>query len=200
MKQCSTCKAMKDKACFAFSSYSKSGLRSQCKQCEKEYRDTHKEQHTAWVEANIDTIREKRKAYKSANALKLKSKNKEYRERNKEQRYTYNTKWNSDNRLHKQDYDKKYKQINKGTINNINAKRRATKLERTPMWVTDVGYQYIKALYKLADLQTKLTGEKWHVDHQIPLLGKLVSGLHVPMNMRIIKASDNLKKGNRYGI
>jgi hypothetical protein len=52
--------------------------------------------------------------------------------------------------------------------------------------------------YKLAALLTKLTGQKWEVDHIIPLQGTNVSGLHVPSNLRAIRAFDNRSKYNRF--
>lgn len=53
----------------------------------------------------------------------------------------------------------------------------------------------IKRMYKMASIKQKKTGRKWHVDHIIPLNGKLVSGLHCKDNLQVILATDNLEKG-----
>jgi hypothetical protein len=37
-------------------------------------------------------------------------------------------------------------------------------------------------------------GFEWHVDHVIPLQGKKVSGFHVPSNIQVIPASENVRK------
>ena len=80
------------------------------------------------------------------------------------------------------------------------AKHRAIKLKRTPVWVDSEDLWLIKQAYELAALRTKVFGFKWHVDHVIPLQGKLVSGLHVPTNLRVIPAFDNMSKHNQFEV
>jgi hypothetical protein len=80
------------------------------------------------------------------------------------------------------------------------ATRRAIKLQRTPAWLTEIDKERIQNEYKLAALQTKITGEPWHVDHIIPLQGEYVSGFHVPSNLKAIRGKDNISKHNKFEI
>jgi hypothetical protein len=57
----------------------------------------------------------------------------------------------------------------------------------------------MQQIYKTCIHQNKNAGyAAFHVDHEIPLKGKYVSGLHVETNLRIIPAVENLKKGRRH--
>jgi len=75
------------------------------------------------------------------------------------------------------------------------AARRAQKGKATPPWA-DIAA--IKAVYAQAKELEKLDGVKRHVDHIVPLKGRNVCGLHVLCNLRIITASDNLRKSARF--
>lgn len=77
------------------------------------------------------------------------------------------------------------------------AKRRAAKLHRTPKW-SDLNAIWL--LYVEAYGRTRRTGIEHHVDHIYPLQGKLVSGLHVPENLRVVPATVNLTKSNRFEV
>lgn len=77
------------------------------------------------------------------------------------------------------------------------AKRRADELLRCPKWADK---EEIKAVYLEARRLTDATGIPHHVDHDIPLRGRLVSGLHVHNNLKVMEASENIKKRNGYEV
>ena len=69
--------------------------------------------------------------------------------------------------------------------------------EATPPWVTYTQKQEMKSLYLIAQRMTKTTGERYVVDHIVPLISDNVCGLHVPWNLRVITQEENLKKSNK---
>ena len=77
------------------------------------------------------------------------------------------------------------------------AKRRAAKLKALPNWLTKEELEQIKELYTCAQMFKLYTGEEYHVDHIIPLQGENVCGLHVPWNLQVIPAKENLSKSNK---
>lgn len=91
---------------------------------------------------------------------------------------------------------KKWAECNKYLIRMYAANRRAVIRDRTPEWLTDAHYEEIKTTYEFAAKITEETGVLHHVDHIVPLCGRTVSGLHVPWNLSVITAKDNLRKNN----
>lgn len=66
-----------------------------------------------------------------------------------------------------------------------------------PEWCKDhPGYGDI---IKEAKFLRKL-GRNVHIDHIIPLIHPYVCGLHVPWNLQIIDAKENMRKGNKFDI
>lgn len=63
----------------------------------------------------------------------------------------------------------------------------------TPDWANR---DDIAEIYKQRDLIAQQTGIQHHVDHIIPIAGDFVCGLHVPDNLRVIPADENLQKRN----
>lgn len=74
-------------------------------------------------------------------------------------------------------------------------RRQAAKMQRTPGWLDADDF---RPFYELARQRTEETGIPHHVDHIVPLQGKLVSGLHVPWNLQVLPAKANQSKGNRF--
>jgi hypothetical protein len=87
-------------------------------------------------------------------------------------------------------YHKGYYKENKGAYLDRAALRKAAILQRTPKWADLVK---IKEIYNSCP-------EGYHVDHEIPLQGKLVSGLHVENNLQYLLAKDNLQKHNKFTV
>jgi len=75
--------------------------------------------------------------------------------------------------------------------------RHTSKLRRTPKWAD---MAKILEVYEQARKVTAATGTKHVVDHEIPLRGKLVSGLHVHNNLQIITGPANSRKSNKFDL
>lgn len=91
---------------------------------------------------------------------------------------------------------KKWREKNKGYVTAASKARKVAKLNRTPKWADK---EKIKAYYDICAFFNEVNGYvKYHVDHKIPLQGKMVSGLHVHYNLQILPASENMSKGNKW--
>jgi len=77
------------------------------------------------------------------------------------------------------------------------ARRRAVKLKATPAWLSADDFWLIGEVYALSALRTAVTGVEHHVDHIIPLQGRIARGLHVPWNLQVLVGADNVAKSNR---
>jgi hypothetical protein len=108
--------------------------------------------------------------------------------------------WRDSNSEKRKEYAKEYASKNRAKLTSIERKRQASKLKRTPEWLTDFDKLHMECLYQVAAMRTRESGQEWHVDHILPLQGKTVSGLHVPSNLRVIPAVENLRKYNTYGV
>ena len=98
--------------------------------------------------------------------------------------------------------DRKAKQrlwskTNRGTANALAKRYKLKKVNATPKWLSESQLLHIKCKYQLAAMLNIHGVEAWHVDHIVPIRGKDVCGLHVPWNLRVIPAKENMTKGNR---
>lgn len=75
-----------------------------------------------------------------------------------------------------------------------NGKRRAAKLNATPLWANAAK---IEEFYYTAQMLGMHTGDPYEVDHIVPLISKLVCGLHCEANLQILEQAHNRRKHNR---
>jgi hypothetical protein len=143
----------------------------------------------AWIAANIESVRAAKKLWVS----KLSDETKKAYNTNARVRYHQKKQWNADRK-------KVYKSQHKHLTNANASKRRAALLQRIPIWQTEFDELKIKCIYSVAAMLSRVNNEPWTVDHIIPLQGKIVSGLHVPCNLQLMRARENEAKRNKYEI
>jgi len=117
---------------------------------------------------------------------------------NKESRKQYMAEYADSNRTKIREIASRWQRNNKGKVNANTAIRHTAKMQRKPTWLSKQDKLVIKCLYQVASMRTKYSGFAWHVDHIVPLQGESVSGLHVPWNLQVVPAQENMSKGNRF--
>jgi hypothetical protein len=71
-------------------------------------------------------------------------------------------------------------------------------LHATPTWLTEEHWAEMNVIYAEARRLTDENGVPYHVDHIVPIRGGVVSGLHVPWNLRVITAEKNMRRPRIY--
>lgn len=149
-------------------------------------------------EKNADRYRKNGKAWRAANKERCDANRKAWAERNpqkiKESSKKANAAWHERN----PEYLKEHYKANKTKYVAARARRRAKQESATPDWLTAIDKAMIQEMYDVAQAREMQTGIKHHVDHIVPINGKKVSGMHVPWNLQVITAQENLSKGWRY--
>lgn len=144
-------------------------------------------------------ISEQKRAYYQKNRDRLITRSKQrYREK-KEEISAYHAGWRKKNFHRKSQSDKNWRARNLPKTTAYSNERRARKLRAQPHWLNSFQLAQIQEFYEIAAAMSCQTGIKHHVDHIVPLKNKVVSGLHVPWNLQVIPARENLSKNNRLG-
>lgn len=188
MKKCACCKKEKDNSEFYKDKRAKDGLISSCKVC-------HTDRVYKWREENKDTWAAYSAKYQKDNKESVNAKSKRWKDNNKEHLKQYSLKNKEYIRIKERE---RYKKNPAKAVAKVR-ERQAAKLQRTPAWLTTHDYKVMESKYAIAAWLSAVVGIEYHVDHVIPLRGKNVSGLHVPDNLSVIPAKDNLEKSNKYG-
>jgi hypothetical protein len=98
----------------------------------------------------------------------------------------------------KNSYKKKYKEANPDMYRELVSLRRRRFRDATPKWLSPEQRMEIRFKYRLAIEMSRATGIRYAVDHEVPIQGEDVCGLHVPWNLRVITQDENLKKSNKH--
>lgn len=153
-------------------------------------------------ERKIDSEKKRayEKAYRENNKDKCRKAQTRSIEKNPEKYKERQRKWRKNNPEKCKEHERRSIERGPGAKPARVRKRQAAKLKRTPPWLTSDHLRMIESLYHAAKLLTEKTGVQHHVDHIVPLQGRVVSGLHVPWNLQIIPWDENLKKGNGWTI
>ena len=147
---------------------------------------------------NKERITEGKKKYYEDNKEKLVEGSRKYYGDNKERIAEAGRRYYEDNKEKVKEDHKKWRFANPGKANSYTAGRRASKLRQTPAWVDKEELYKISLLYTEAKRLTIETDVVHHVDHYYPLKSSKGSGFHCLANLRIIKASENLSKSNKW--
>jgi len=172
-KQCKTCKKYKTTDKFYKSLTCKFGVRGVCKKCINKQRIVYN------------------RKYRALHVEKFRAYHRVWHQQHKEKHLASAKKWKLKHKQRVKKYQRCWIKNNPGKVAATRALTLARSLQRTPKWLTKEHKQAIEFFYANRP-------QGYHVDHMVPLQGKLVSGLHVPWSLQYLSAKANRKKYNHF--
>ena len=180
-KVCTGCKTDKPLSEFSRQAKSPDGHRTKCKACTKV-------ENANWYLLNREDKLAKNLEWQRNNPEKMKVINAKQHKKRKDYYSAHNKEWH---KKHKDD------PVFRERVR-IKSRNRFVRVKQaTPSWLSAIEAAQMQEFYDIAKARSMQTGERYEVDHIIPLGGFMVSGLHVPWNLQIIREEENLAKGTR---
>lgn len=198
-KKCSKCNLFLPSAMFNKANWLKSGLRPDCKTC---YSALKKERWLMTSPKTKAAIRKRTLRAARENGVRI------CKTCELEKPYSLEffapagpTRLQGECRLCGLERAKRWRLKNEGRAKVLGyaqcARRMASVLQRTPKWLSKALRDDTTKIYGECRSKRVETGIPYEVDHIYPLVGKHVSGLHVPWNLRIITRHENRVKSRR---
>lgn len=159
-----------------------------CIQCSRDNR-------TAWGKKNREKVNAYLRDWHAANPERSKFFDRRKHANDAESRNRRSAEWRNANLDRMREFKTRWKKSNPDYVNADAAKRRSAKLLRSVPWADERG---IRWYYQQAKRLEEHFGATFHVDHILPLQGKLVSGFHHQDNLQILTEEENLRKNNRF--
>lgn len=150
--------------------------------------EKHREQSRRWRKNNPEKVREGKRRWSDANPEKLKEQYRRKYAKNPEKHKDRMRLWVANNPEKSRAIKRNWMENNRELHNHQNALQRAARRGATPPWADK---KAIETVYKNCP-------KGHHVDHIIPLKGKIVCGLHVETNLQYLTAAANRSKNNKF--
>lgn len=202
LKRCSACKIEQSFACFNKNRGTADGHTNTCKRCCKISYEKRKEKLLASYRIKYqnekEVFQEKARIYRENNREKIRSQKKARYHANRDEMLEEAKLKREKHRESIRKRAKEYYRRNKDVFFEANARRRGRKIQATPEWLTQDHMLQIRELYQICQMFKLYTGQEYHVDHIVPLQGENVCGLHVPWNLQVLPAKENLSKYNSH--
>jgi len=154
----------------------KNNLRSRCKECRSAI-------NLAWHKSNPIKTKKNRRSFYIKNIENEKKQSQLWAIKNPKRKAVNFANWATKNR---------------SKLTSKQQARDAKKRQAMPNWLTPIHLAQIQEMYDIANARTFQTGIQHHVDHIVPLQGDTVSGLHVPWNLQVLTAFENISKKNKF--
>ena len=165
--------------CLKISSVNRHEQKKECDR--KRYYSLTEEQKTK----ERERLRIHRRKMYLSNPEKYRKEALDFQRKNRESNLERLRKWKEENK----DWFIQYRQLDyvKDQAKFRASRRRSIKLQAMPLWA-DI--DKIEQIYKSCP-------NGYHVDHIVPLVSKIVCGLHCEANLMHLEAKENMVKGNR---
>ena len=178
-KECSVCHEIKPVSEFSKQKGNKDGIRSKCKECDKQHNKQYyennaekiRQQHKQYREDNAEKIRDYQKQYNKDNAEKVRQRVKQYHENNAEKIREYQKQYNKDNaekvrerrRQYNKDNAEKHKEYKKQHYNK--QIQEALQQIKTEVEKEPGKYNYIegKEIYGVIYLVCNIKSDRYYV-------------------------------------